>query len=301
MNNTAMNMNKINSQQMSSKVSSIGNIGNTSNKVIPIKAGKIKSLEISPEIKYKIYRPLDPRVILTKGGNNGARYISSATCVDMLNDIFGFMWDFYIEDQWMEKGKPYLAKPNKYNKVAEATVEEQGDVAWVKVKLVVYVTDNNGNIFPITKMACGGQAITGKQDQQANNAYKGAQSIALKKAASLLGIGLQLWREKPDKPAIKDQEVFNENYERFISNLPIVWTEEVIAEHKIQYDKLNNMLKENGLTFMDIGSMVNYITNGYTSDFYKMPIDYMDTLIYEVEIGLKGNSEENNEEMAQEA
>jgi hypothetical protein len=78
-------------------------------------------------------------------------------------------------------------------------------------------------------MATGSQAINGPQATQSINGYKGAQSDALKKAASLFGIALELYRDATEQ----------EEFEAFKESLtPDTWTAEAIAENQQEYDYL---------------------------------------------------------------
>ena len=147
----------------------------------------------------------------------------------------------------------------------------QGPTAWCEVKLTVYVQAPDGSIFPITKMACGSQAITGNQSLQANTGFKGAQTDAMKKAASLLGIGQELYRDEYEK------ELFVSKYDEM---MPVVWTEDVIEKHKETWDVILKVAEDYGWDIKeDLGYYVYQITNGYTSDLYKMPEEYLDSLL----------------------
>ena len=120
-------------------------------------------------------------------------------------------------------------------------------------------------------MACGSQAITGNQSLQANTGFKGAQTDAMKKAASLLGIGQELYRDEYEK------EIFANKYDEMI---PVVWTEEVIAKHKEVWDNVLKVAEGYGWNIEDdLGYYVNEVTNGYTSDLYKMPEHLLDNLL----------------------
>ena len=147
----------------------------------------------------------------------------------------------------------------------------QGPTAWCEVKLTVYVQAPDGSIFPITKMACGSQAITGNQSLQANTGFKGAQTDAMKKAASLLGIGQELYRDEYEK------ELFVSKYDEM---MPVVWTEDVIEKHKETWNVVLKIAEDYGWDIKeDLGYYVYQITNGYTSDLYKMPEEYLDSLL----------------------
>ena len=128
-------------------------------------------------------------------------YISGATVIDILNTTFGYLgWNFEIIKQWKEESIPFF---NKYNKDKSKEVthngvkgawENQAPVAWVHGRLTIkLIDDSTGQIQEVVKEAFGSKSIIGKQSEQ-EHIFKAAQTDALKKAASLLGIGAQLYR-----------------------------------------------------------------------------------------------------------
>ena len=245
---------------------------------------EFKTLSIDNNTKLKLGKPLDPALIKQKpSGQSTVDYIAGSTCVDMLNEIFGHMWSFEITKEGVQEGFDHIQRENrKYPfKPDDPFVEvdaagkfkriPQGPTAWCEVKLTVYVQAPDGSIFPITKMACGSQAITGNQSLQANTGFKGAQTDAMKKAASLLGIGQELYRDEYEK------ELFVSKYDEM---MPVVWTKDVIEKHKETWDVILKVAEDYGWDIKeDLGYYVYQITNGYTSDLYKMPEEYLDSLL----------------------
>ena len=243
---------------------------------------EFKTLSIDNNTKLKLGKPLDPALIKQKpSGQSTVDYIAGSTCVDMLNEIFGHMWSFEITKEWVQEGFDHIQRENrKYPfKPDDPFVEvdaagkfkriPQGPTAWCEVKLTVYVQAPDGSIFPITKMACGSQAITGNQSLQANTGFKGAQTDAMKKAASLLG--QELYRDEYEK------ELFVSKYDEM---MPVVWTEDVIEKHKETWNVILKVAEDYGWDIKeDLGYYVYQITNGYTSDLYKMPEEYLDSLL----------------------
>ena len=245
---------------------------------------EFKTLSIDNSTKLKLGKPLDPALIKQKpSGQSTVDYIAGSTCVDMLNEIFGHMCSFETTKEWVQEGFDHIQRENrKYPfKPDDPFVEvdaagkfkriPQGPTAWCEVKLTVYVQAPDGSIFPITKMACGSQAITGNQSLQANTGFKGAQTDAMKKAASLLGIGQELYRDEYEK------ELFVSKYDEM---MPVVWTEDVIEKHKETWNVILKVAEDYGWDIKeDLGYYVYQITNGYTSDLYKMPEEYLDSLL----------------------
>ena len=241
-----------------------------------------KPLNISQEIKEKITKKLDPKIIKQKDGFN---YIAGHSCIDLLNSVFGHMWSFDILEQWIEPGVPFFVKDNNKHTAPDETATfneygvrgayvEQKPTIWCKVKLTVYLTGQNGDMFPISKTAFGSQMITGSQTTQANTGYKGAQTDALKKAATLFGIGLELYRDDSEKSFFNDM---------CKEDKPVIFTDEIKEKYKNELDRLKVAADK----FQDpnnaLAYYVNLITKGYTSDLNKMPIEYLGELISTVE------------------
>jgi hypothetical protein len=116
-----------------------------------------------------------------KGGKQ-LRYVDHAYVTRLLNNAFGWAWDFEILETelivWNEK-------PFEVRCIGRLTV--------------------NANGAQIVKTQCGSQAIEFLRDGSApvtiGDAYKGAASDAIKKCASLLGIALDLYDS--DAPTTK--------------------------------------------------------------------------------------------------
>ena len=247
----------------------------------------MKPLNLDNKVKLQLSESIDDSLLKTrKSGGTDLTYITQNTCIDRLNDIFGYMWSFEIVDHWMEPGVTQIKMENpKYPFTEKNTNMEMVKIspegkkyielpqlpsAWVLVKLTVPMTDENGNIIYITKMATGSQAINGPQATQSINGYKGAQSDALKKAASLFGIALELYRDNTE-----------EEYFQTIrgSYYPDTWTPEAEEKHKKQLDILYKMLEEYQWTIDDISYYVSLVTDGAYTNFKKMPPEYIDDLL----------------------
>lgn len=235
------------------------------------KIGKLKAIEVEDSIVSLINKKLPPQLIQKKpmGGNKPAlSYISGATVTDMLNAAFGiYGWSTEILEQWMEPGVPFV---NKYN---NNTAEPQNPVAFVKIRLTVKLQDENGNIIECHKDAFGSKAVVGKQSEQ-ESTYKAAQTDALKKAASLFGIGLQLYRKE------EEAQYFYE------LNIKPTWTEENIEKYKEEYEYIKSIIDAGNEEYVD--QCVAYITEGECSSFEYIPTNKIKALHSMIEEAMKG-------------
>lgn len=166
---------------------------------------ELKKIELPKEMLLKIYEKLPGEIIQERDSgtkkyiNNRwveekLSYISSNTVIDILNDLFGeFGWNFEIIRFWIESGKDFKKK----KKDGEVEVIPQGDIAHVLARITATLYDENGKEYKVIKEAFGSKSITGSQTVQ-ESIFKSAQSDALKKAASLLGIGAELYRKEEE-------------------------------------------------------------------------------------------------------
>lgn len=277
----------------------------------------LEPMKISNETRKKLSSYLNPNLIKekptgqkTKNPKTGTwedqtlSYISANTCIDLLNDIFGHNWSMKIIDRWTEPGYNHIIKkrqnfrtkalewPNNVNPPeeliqidgtgAEYVEIPQLPTAWCIVELTVPLKDEEGTIHYVTKSAFGSQAINGNQSVQSINGFKGAQSDALKKAATLLGIALELYRDD------NESEVFDEIYD---SMTPIIWTDETIEQNKLLWNSFEETKNKYEWTNEDVAYFVEQVTNGYTEDIYKMPVKYMKTLLANIEEYMEGDDE----------
>ncbi len=247
----------------------------------------MKPLSLDNKIKLQLSEAIDDSLLKTrKSGGTELTYITQNTCIDRLNDIFGYMWSFEIIDHWMEPGVTQIKMENpkypftekntnmemvKVNPEGKRYIElSQLPSAWVLVKLTVPMTDENGNIVYITKMATGSQAINGPQATQSINGYKGAQSDALKKAASLFGIALELYRDNTEEEYF---QTIRDSY------MPDTWTPENEEKYAKELGILYEMLEQYEWSLDDISYYVAMATDNLYSNFKKMPPEYIETLI----------------------
>lgn len=223
----------------------------------------LQEMNISKKVKEIITAPIPESLILEREGGGGKKlsYISGSTVTDILNAAFGYTWSWETKKEWVQESIPFF---NIYTKAAEkdkvtnpvtgkkGTWENQGPVAHVLGTLTVWLKDDNGNIFPIKKDGYGSKSILGKQNDQ-ESIFKAAGTDALKKAASLLGIGLELYRNE------NEQYYFDElNYED-------PWTDEIMEQYKKELEFLSNYRKEYEVTDEELSQLVLDVT-GTTYD-----------------------------------
>lgn len=242
----------------------------------------IKAYETSQEMREIIQADLPKGVIFKKPGKGDLDYISITFVMDLLNKTFGhFGWNVEIIDKWIQDSIPFFQKNDKYNTAPQdkTTTNEKGEkgqwlaqnpIAWVTVRLTVNVWDEEKNAqVTVVKEASGSKIINGKAGEQ-EHIFKSAQSDAIKKAAAMLGIGLELARKAPEK------EFFEEiNSEP----LPIVWDEATQAQHQEEWNAVMNVLETNDWDVDTFAYYVEFVTNAQISDLYYLPVEKMPALI----------------------
>ena len=233
----------------------------------------LKPIKLDNKTRKELSRKLDPKLIKTRtqyggGGKNSLSYISANTCIDLLNKAFGHNWSMRIVDRWMEQGvpHPFVEKDGK-KPVA------QGPTAWCIVELSVDFIDDNGNVRTVTKSAFGSQSITGNQSVQSTNGYKGAQSDALKKAATLFGIALELYRDT------SEENYFQSSNEELFA----VWTDDLKEQYKAEFEYLNGICDLNGYSLDDLAYWIVQATDGKANTVDNMEPEYMNKLIEALE------------------
>lgn len=237
---------------------------------------ELRTIKTPENITYKLSHRIPDYVIQEREAGKGQMlsYVSGATVIDILNSTFGYLgWSFETLHEWKEESVPFFQKKTKwYNPPAEllskndkgedGALLSQGPVAWVKGRLTVFVEDENGDLRSIVKEAYGSKSIIGKQSEQ-EHIFKSAQTDALKKAASLLGIGTQLYR------GTEEEQTYYE-----VLNRPMVWTKEV-RETSEDWKKLSEVICELGLDIPTLNQYVEAYTDQVYIDIYTLPKDYM--------------------------
>lgn len=236
----------------------------------------LKTIQAPDFIAAKIAAPLPNYVIQEREAGKGQMlsYISGATVIDILNATFGHLgWNFQILNQWKEESIPFFNKwakdKNATHNGVQGAWENQAPVAWVHGRLTVTLKNDDGTYFTVVKEAFGSKSIIGKQSEQ-EHIYKSAQTDALKKAASLLGIGAELYRGE------EEQQYFD------VIRKPLVWTEELQQQSK-EWQKLMKIAKSYGWGINELNYYVNEYSEGEYIDVYTLPEAYIDGLIDHIE------------------
>lgn len=236
---------------------------------------EIKPIGINSKVKEKLSARLPQNIILKReagkdknGNKTYLSYISGSTVIDILNTTFNYNWNFEIVDQWIQPGQPWV---NKWN---GGKVEEQGGIAFVRGRLTVNMVDDEGRPMQIVKESFGSKAVIGKQSEQ-DSTFKAAQTDALKKCASLLGIGTELYRKAEEQ----------EYYESLI--VEPTWTEENIAKYKNQYDYITSVIEAGNGTYID--QCVAYLSGREGATWEYIPEGVIDNLVDMVQQDLEEN------------
>lgn len=224
----------------------------------------MKIIQIAKELKQKLSTPFPLYVVKEKPGKAKASYVAGQTVIDKLNTTFGYAgWEWTITKAWIDESVEKITTSKWENnrkinlKPEEYIKEPQLPVCHVIGKLTVHFEKEDGTIYSVTKEAPGAQPIVAGQSNQ-ENCYKGAHTDALKKAATMFGIALELYRD--DKEKYYFGEVSYEN----------PWTEEALKEHKENLSIIKEFKKQYSLSDANMNEYINAYSSG------KMPtMDYI--------------------------
>lgn len=190
-----------------------------------------KALDIDRKIKTALAADVPPELIQEREGpgKKMLSYISGNFVIDELNRAFNYAWSWSIDKAWVQESADHRKAVWKNGqRTGEYTVEKQNPVAHVIGTLTVYFQDENGQLFEVKKTATGSKGVIGSASEQ-ESIFKAATTDALKKAASLLGIGASLYRDEGEQDYFEQQQVQQ------------LWTPEVKEEHKEDLGYLNSL------------------------------------------------------------
>lgn len=218
----------------------------------------LQPISISKATKDILVAPIPSYLIQERegGGKKKLSYISGSTVTDMLNSTFGYTWSWIAKKEWIQESIPFFNSYAKAGPGVEMTSHngkagawtDQGPVAHVLGVLTVYMKDENGLTMAIEKTGYGSKSILGKQNDQ-ESVFKSAGTDALKKAASLFGIGLELYRNEDE------QAYFNEiNYDN-------PWTDEMTIKYAKQLESLTKVIETYNLSDEEVADTVFDATN----------------------------------------
>lgn len=150
--------------------------------------------------KEVIERKIDPKYIKKRdtGFGKPLDYISGSTVIRLLNEAFGLEnWSFEIVDEKIVESLPKPAydgwgknKKPKLDSNGNQLFEPQAPYVQIKGKLTVM----NGDTL-IIKEQYGTKILVGGASEQ-EGAAKSAGTDALKKCATLFGVGLELYEDE---------------------------------------------------------------------------------------------------------
>lgn len=223
---------------------------------------KLNTIQTPEIVKKKLSAQLPEYIIQERDAGRGQKlsYISGATVIDILNSTFGHLgWDFEIVNKWMQESTPWV------NKYKNNEVEEQNPVAFVHGRLTVRVLNEKGEYVTVVKESFGSKSVIGKQNEQ-ESTFKSAQTDALKKAASLLGIGGDLYRGE-------NEQIYHDEISK-----PIIWTDEKQQSSEL-WTKALDICASNGWSVSDLDYYVNELTEGAYTDIYTLPEAWLESLL----------------------
>lgn len=196
--------------------------------------------------KEVITRPISESLIKVKPGKGANSYISGSTVIDHLNEAFGYLWTFESLEQWIQQSE------DKFNPKYDKEPQPQGPVAHVKGRLTAFLPQEDGTILTIKKEQYGSKTVIGGQSDQ-ESVFKAAATDAMKKCASLFGIGLELYRDE-DEQAFFDEM----NYED-------PWTDEAKEQHKANLEYVREFIKVN--EFESVEDLAPYLSQFSDDEF----------------------------------
>ena len=192
-----------------------------------------------------------------KQGGTTLSYVSGNFIIDQLNRAFGYLWDWKIDRAWIEQSVNKKQKDYETGKITEIP---QPPIAHVIGTLTVYLKDNDGKLISISKTAPGSKVVVGGASEQ-DSIYKAAHTDALKKAASLFGIGAQLYRDDTE------QDYFEEK------KISTLWTPEEEQKRAADFEYIIGMKEQYNVSDQRIDAMVNKWSNGRINKFAKLSPD----------------------------
>lgn len=203
------------------------------------------TLHFPTKAKEVITRSLPDQLIKQRegGGKKILSYVSGSTVIDLLNEAFGYLWSWDVVEQFVQESQP------KFNPRYDKEPQPQGPVAHVRGNLTVPIVQADGTVVMITKSGFGSKTVLGGQADQ-EHIFKAAATDALKKAASLFGIGAQLYRDE-------DEQAFFEAI-----NFEDPWTDELLVKFKPERDYIKKVMEDNEATVEDMGEIISEWSNG---------------------------------------
>lgn len=154
-------------------------------------------LTIDSGVRSVLEEKIPKKLIQTRegAGKQKLSYVSGNFVIDQLNRAFNYAWSWSVDECWIV---PSIPKRWKDRTSGKETVTEQPPVAHVRGTLTAMLKDEKGTYIEVSKSATGSKTIIGGATEQ-ESIFKSAGTDALKKAASLFGIGAQLYRDDKEQ------------------------------------------------------------------------------------------------------
>lgn len=225
---------------------------------------------VSEKIPNELIRVLD-----IPGSRGGRKYLKGCTVIDILNKLTNYYWDWSIDKAFIQESVPYMKKGSK-----EAI--PQKPICHVFGTLSVHLIDKEtNNIITIKKSASGSQIINGNDTEQ-ESIFKAAATDALKKAASLLGIGTELYRDGVEQRLFEDNNLYS-----WIDD------EEIRKNFEKELQYIEDVKQKYGLNSEDIDKTILSWSEGKYNSLRTLPseklnsfIDYMKNFLADQELEL---------------
>lgn len=218
---------------------------------------EMKSIKIDSNIKNTITQTIPDYLIQKRegGGKKMLSYLSGSTVIDILNNAFGYAWSWEVKREWITESSPYFNGYAKGNDLVnhngrQGKWETQGPIAHVLGTLTVYMESTDG-IVTLKKDGYGSKSIMGKQNDQ-ESIFKAAGTDALKKAASLFGVGLQLYRKE------------EEQYYFDVINYEDPWTDEMKETYANELQYIDDYKQKYKVTDEAFDTFVGQVTQNTT-------------------------------------
>lgn len=186
---------------------------------------------IDVNVTKVLQAPIDPKQIKERDAGFGKKlkYVSGSYVISKLNEAFGYQWSFEVLEKNIIKSEPKLNKKTN-------TAEEQPPYMEVLGRLTVPGVG--------IKEQYGTKVILGGASEQEGVA-KAATTDALKKCATMLGIGLELYEDEPvETPQYNNKanyNNYNKGYDNKTYNKPEVKTETSTVYKQGDIDKLKEL------------------------------------------------------------
>ena len=189
-------------------------------------------------------------------GRQKLSYVSGNFVIDQLNRAFNYAWSWSVDECWIVPSTPKVWKDRQSGK---ETVTEQPPVAHVRGTLTAMLKDEMGTYVEISKAATGSKTMIGGASEQ-ESIFKSAGTDALKKAASLFGIGAQLYRD--DKEQSYFESKIGESY----------WDNETRSQYESEWKYIAELEKK-GFSKDDIDEFVETWSDGTYRSVKSLPPD----------------------------